>query len=350
VTREIDHGIRGISSLISFTLYSILPTLVELTLVIGYLLLHYEIWFSVIVGVSLVIYIGFTFTVTNWRTRFRREVNELDALAGDESSRAYYRGHLADEKAPLPARQRALAVLVASRDRAAAPVIHRIFAEKTTPSFRRALIQALAAVGDADSPAVLLGRFGVFSPEQVNDAIAALASNAAGGKALLAAVAAGKADKALLSPLVVRQLKSLGDQDLDAQLAAVVGVVNATQADFAKNKAKYEAMLKPEAVRKGDLAAGRQLFLSTCGICHAFGYAGNQVGPGLAGSNIGKLDYFLENVLNPNGVIGKDYQLNVFKLKGGGAIKALGILILVFNFNFSFPGGVNHLSFSDFDS
>jgi ATP-binding cassette subfamily B protein len=85
VTREIDHGIRGISSLISFTLYSILPTLVELTLVLGYLLIHYEIWFSVIVGVSLVVYIGFTFTVTNWRTRFRREMNELDAKA---SSRA----------------------------------------------------------------------------------------------------------------------------------------------------------------------------------------------------------------------------------------------------------------------
>jgi hypothetical protein len=61
-------------------------------------------------------------------------LNELDALTGDEASRAYYRGHLADEKAPLPARQRALAVLVASRDRAAAPVIHQVFAEKTTPT------------------------------------------------------------------------------------------------------------------------------------------------------------------------------------------------------------------------
>jgi ATP-binding cassette subfamily B protein len=81
VTREIDHGIRGISSLISFTLYSILPTLVELTLVIGYLLANYEVWFAVIVGVSLTIYIGFTFTVTNWRTRFRREMNELDSKA-----------------------------------------------------------------------------------------------------------------------------------------------------------------------------------------------------------------------------------------------------------------------------
>ena len=81
VTREIDHGIRGISSLISFTLYSILPTLIELMLVLGYLLLNYEIWFAVIVAVSLVVYVSFTFTVTNWRTRFRREMNELDAQA-----------------------------------------------------------------------------------------------------------------------------------------------------------------------------------------------------------------------------------------------------------------------------
>jgi ATP-binding cassette subfamily B protein len=41
VTREIDQGIRGISSLISFTLYSILPTLIEITLVIGYLVWNY---------------------------------------------------------------------------------------------------------------------------------------------------------------------------------------------------------------------------------------------------------------------------------------------------------------------
>jgi putative heme-binding domain-containing protein len=266
-------------------------------------------------------------------------LNELDALAGDEASRAFYRAHLADEKAPLPARQRALAVLVASRDRAAAPVIHEVFAEKTTPSFCRALIQALATVGDAASPAVLLGHFAVFSPEQLNDAVAALAGNAAGGKALLAAVAAGNADKALLSPLVVRQLKSLGDQELDAQLTAIVGVVNATKADFAKNKAKYEAMLTPVAVRKGDIAAGRQLFTSACGICHTFGTVGNLVGPGLAGSNIGKLDYFLENVLNPNGVIGKDYQLNVFKLKSGATMSGIVQFEDAQSFRLVMPGG-----------
>jgi ATP-binding cassette subfamily B protein len=85
VTREVDHGIRGISSLVSFTLYSILPTLVELALVLGYLLWHYEIWFAAILAVSLVAYIVFTFVVTNWRTQFRRQVNELDAKAASRA-------------------------------------------------------------------------------------------------------------------------------------------------------------------------------------------------------------------------------------------------------------------------
>jgi ATP-binding cassette subfamily B protein len=81
VTREIDQGIRGISSLVSFTLYSILPTLIEISLVVGYLLWNYEIWFAVIVGVSLVVYIAFTVTVTNWRTQVRRRWNELETKA-----------------------------------------------------------------------------------------------------------------------------------------------------------------------------------------------------------------------------------------------------------------------------
>jgi ATP-binding cassette subfamily B protein len=85
VTREVDHGIRGVSSLVSFTLYSILPTLVELALVLGYLLWHYEIWFAVILLASMSAYIAFTFVVTNWRTQFRRQVNELDAKAASRA-------------------------------------------------------------------------------------------------------------------------------------------------------------------------------------------------------------------------------------------------------------------------
>jgi ATP-binding cassette, subfamily B, heavy metal transporter len=85
VTREIDHGVRGVSTLISYTLYSIVPLIVELGLVLGILAYKYEPSFVVIVGVSLSLYIGFTVSVTNWRTKMRREWNELETKASSKA-------------------------------------------------------------------------------------------------------------------------------------------------------------------------------------------------------------------------------------------------------------------------
>ena len=85
MTRDIERGTRGVGSLISYTLFNILPTLLEMTLVLGYLASHYDIWFTVITGVALVLYIVFTVTVTDWRTHFRRTMNELDSKANSNA-------------------------------------------------------------------------------------------------------------------------------------------------------------------------------------------------------------------------------------------------------------------------
>ena len=85
MTRDIERGTKGISSLISYTLFSILPTLIEILLVLGYLVLHYDIWFTVITGVALVSYIAFTVIVTEWRTHFRRTMNDLDSKANTKA-------------------------------------------------------------------------------------------------------------------------------------------------------------------------------------------------------------------------------------------------------------------------
>lgn len=85
VTRDIERGTRGISSLVSYTLFSILPTIVEITLVLGYLSIQYDIWFSVITIVALVTYIIFTILITEWRTHFRRTMNDLDSKASTKA-------------------------------------------------------------------------------------------------------------------------------------------------------------------------------------------------------------------------------------------------------------------------
>ncbi|MBI5784192.1 MAG: ABC transporter ATP-binding protein/permease [Rhodocyclales bacterium] len=85
LTRDIERGTRSVGSLISYTIYSILPTLVEIGLVMGILIIRYESAFALITVATLVVYVFFTVVVTNWRTRIRREANELDSAA---SSRA----------------------------------------------------------------------------------------------------------------------------------------------------------------------------------------------------------------------------------------------------------------------
>ncbi|NLD69889.1 MAG: ABC transporter ATP-binding protein/permease, partial [Limnobacter sp.] len=71
----------GISSLISYTLYSILPTLIEISLVVGYLALNYELSFAGIAVGALLLYVLWTVQVTEWRTKFRRRMNEQDSRA-----------------------------------------------------------------------------------------------------------------------------------------------------------------------------------------------------------------------------------------------------------------------------
>ena len=85
MTRDIERGTRGIGSLVSYTLFSILPTLVEITLVLGYLVSHYNGWFAGITAVALVSYIVFTILVTEWRTHFRRTMNDLDSKANTKA-------------------------------------------------------------------------------------------------------------------------------------------------------------------------------------------------------------------------------------------------------------------------
>jgi len=81
MSRDIERGARGINTLLGYTLYSILPTLVEIVLVVGILLANYEPTFALIALGTLVPYIAYTVIVTEWRTKFRRRMNEEDSRA-----------------------------------------------------------------------------------------------------------------------------------------------------------------------------------------------------------------------------------------------------------------------------
>src|SRR5206468_4273645 len=81
LTRDVERGQRGISTLISFTLFSILPTLVEIGLVAAIMVIRYDWTFIAITLTALALYVTATIMITDWRTGFRRQMNELDSKA-----------------------------------------------------------------------------------------------------------------------------------------------------------------------------------------------------------------------------------------------------------------------------
>ncbi|MGB2740134.1 MAG: ABC transporter ATP-binding protein/permease [Cognaticolwellia sp.] len=79
LSRDIDRGTSGINFLMRFMIFNIIPTLIEIVLVVGILFVNYGIWFAVITLSSIVLYVGYSVYATDWRTRFIREANKADS-------------------------------------------------------------------------------------------------------------------------------------------------------------------------------------------------------------------------------------------------------------------------------
>ena len=81
VSRDIERGTRGISTLLSYMLFSIIPVILEFSLVAIVLLSKFDWRFAAITFAAVAVYMGFTFSVTEWRMEIRRRANELDSRA-----------------------------------------------------------------------------------------------------------------------------------------------------------------------------------------------------------------------------------------------------------------------------
>ncbi|HZF20254.1 MAG TPA: ABC transporter ATP-binding protein/permease [Burkholderiales bacterium] len=81
VSRDIDRGTRGISTLLSYMLFSIIPVVLEFSLVAAILLAKFDWRFAAVTFTAVAVYIAFTVTITEWRMDIRRRANELDSRA-----------------------------------------------------------------------------------------------------------------------------------------------------------------------------------------------------------------------------------------------------------------------------
>lgn len=257
------------------------------------------------------------------------EISDLrEALAvsfGDRRAFPSLRALAQDQTAPADRRQRALQTLLQGKDPEAAGVLTSLLAD---PSLRLAAIRALPAVtGTPESlakpAATVLGQYNRLAPAEKQAAIATLSSRSDWASQLIDAIADQRMARTELTSFAARQIANFGDKTLTEKLTKAWGSIGSSSGDSAAEIARFKTVLTPGFLRTANLPNGRQLYNTTCGTCHTLFGQGQKLGPDLTGSNRADLDYILENIVNPNGLIGRDYELHLLTLADGRSLAGM---------------------------
>jgi putative heme-binding domain-containing protein len=194
------------------------------------------------------------------------------------------------------------------------PVLKKLLADRSTAGVAAA---GLIHWNDADIPRAILAHYQRIRPEDRHLAISTLVSRRLWARLLLEAVAQGRVAASDISPYHARQILALGDEQLVHLLRQYWGEVRTSPEGVRQQIAYWKAQLTTERLQAGDRHRGRALFVKLCSQCHRLYGEGQLVGPDLTGSNRDNLDYLLENILDPSGVVPADFRMSLVALKDG---------------------------------
>jgi putative membrane-bound dehydrogenase-like protein len=251
----------------------------------------------------------------------REESRVIGLIFGDPAATAALRQSMMARTDKAPAvRERAIQALVEAGVPGLADNLKTLLNDV---SVRRAAIRALGAFDDPAIAQELLRRYPTFSPDERADAIGSLASRPAFARVLLAGIKQKVIAPRDVSPYVARQLQAFGDAAISEELTRVWGTARSASTEKRALISEYKSRLTETQLAAADLARGRALFQRTCAACHRLFGEGNDIGPDLTGSNRANLDFILENVLDPNAVVGRDYKLTLIATKDGRVLSGI---------------------------
>jgi len=252
--------------------------------------------------------------------KVQRLAERLAAVFGDDSSFPRLRTTLADTSADAEARKHAFAVLSRAQDRASLNTFVGLLDDR---AFRLPAIQLLARF---DAPSVsdaLIREFKSYSPTEKSAALTTLTGRAPYGIALLDAVGSDTIPRSELTAFHVRQLTSLGNADVDRRVESLWGPIKQTPAEKLERIGRLEKVFNEAPLWAYSANAGQEHFEKLCMSCHKLGDLGQQLGPELTGAGKHGVRYYLENVIDPDAVVGTDFELTTVETKSDEVISGL---------------------------
>ena len=183
--------------------------------------------------------------------------------------------------------------------------------------------QGLSKFNDPAIGKILVARYKRFRAPFRPQIISILSSRKSFVKEMLTAIQQGKIPRDDLSAFQVRQIHSFGDENLSALVSRVWGEVRETPAEKRKIIDGLKKSLTSNALASADKSHGRQLFKKNCQSCHRLYGGGGKVGPDLTGANRDNIDYLLSNIVDPSGVVDKDYRMTILMLDDSRVINGM---------------------------
>ncbi|HUS35088.1 MAG TPA: PVC-type heme-binding CxxCH protein [Verrucomicrobiae bacterium] len=251
--------------------------------------------------------------------RVVRLAERIGAAFGDRSRFPQLRATLASSNSEV-GRKHAFDVLSRAQDAESLPTFIALLDDKT---FRSPTIPQLARYDSPKISEALIQRFANLSGEERAAALNVLTARPAYALALLDAVAVNKIPRDQLSAFHVRQLTQLNNSEVEKRVAAVWGRFTKTSDEKKSQVDRMEKTFNEAPLWAYSGSTGREHFKKLCAQCHKLGEDGVLFGPDLTGSARHGIRYFLENIIDPNAVVGSDFQMTVVQTQEGETISGL---------------------------
>jgi putative membrane-bound dehydrogenase-like protein len=237
-------------------------------------------------------------------------IRDLSILFGDGRALDDVKKLALDDKADITARESALKTLIEARPADLREVCTKLIDVR---GLNTTAARGLALFDDPEIGKQLAKNYRKFAAGIMDTLVA----RPAFAKAMLAEMAAGRIPRTELSAFHARQIRAFNDEALTRQLVDAWGELRESAADKKQLIEKLKGELKPEVLKQANLSNGRVLFTAVCGACHVMYGQGGKIGPDLTGSGRASLDYLLENIADPSGVVSADYRMSLLTLKDG---------------------------------
>lgn len=252
----------------------------------------------------------------------RKRVQELAVVFGDGRAVDELRAIVSKSGGDLMARRRALAGLIQHRAENLLPLLQPLLSES---DLAPDAIRALAFLGSAETPTLLLAGYNGFRPPARLEAINTLSSRPAFALALLEAVRTQKINKQEIGPFQVRQLRSLNQPNIEQALTQLWPEFRPISGEKQAQILRLKKLLTPDRLSNASAAEGRVLYTQLCATCHSLFGEGGKIGPEITGADRRNLDYLLENILDPSSTVPDAYRVSVVNLKDNRVLT--GILL-----------------------